>query len=934
MKITLLSTQYTFTPSLNQISFANMAGAFKPECLLAVINTTTGKLVYAAASQPSGYGGTFSTTTYPNDTLTYASSNAGQSASDILEILFDDQFFTQPVSGTVAVSGDVNGDSYTHDANGVKILSTPDPITGNDGLNVHELSSAYGGQIGSPMPLPYNNNALSIGVNNGGDLYAPAIDISTSELQVQAKIFDSAGLAINKGQQLMADSVPVAIASDQSAVPVSFPSSTVLNVDVVQSVSQDILGVAVGGNRNNQIEISFNTAPAASLITNSFTGSGNQVQTAGHTLYRTGSTAVSSAQGRSVQLTTYRPAHEIYSVFTAAFINPTGFASSKIGLFDNSNGFFIGYDGVDFGVAVRNAAVDTYVYQASFNTDTLTGASTSKFTRNGTPEAVNFALSNLYRIRFAWLGSANIYFEIFSPDGEWVLFHNIRQPNTSLNPSIQDPNLPMTVNVSKTAGTTDTQVATACWGAGTTSAYSPITATLTDNTLAALSRSVITGVTTGGGGGYVNVKVNPSGALVTDATGSAVSITSPLPVTTENYITGQLANNATPASTVAGSGTNLLNAAGGTTSIDATGYRTVTVQIICNSSAAVINFEHSNDNINYQNFSVYRLDASTTALTNVYGNITPGTGTGFVYTFPIMARYVRLRLNTAPGVGQTVQCFTRFSAMTWHPPQLAVMNTTAANLNATISGTATVSQATAANLNCTAAVSGATLASSAVGDMVSVSTVASGNSGATGISVLNSHAQSFQVTNVITTGTGSIDAVIQESYDAGANWVDIYHLDRVTGAGTVRQQIPSLKVNGDRVRYAWTVTGTLTTATMSVTRIPRQVTSGNLRRIYNRTLDPNTLNSSTPALFTEGCEYTDLIVNMAAGGTAPVIQLQGSEDNTNWYNIGAALTATVGSTTAVSVADGSLPKFSRATVTTAGAGSTLNYVAIKAKGAS
>jgi hypothetical protein len=31
-------------------------------------------------------------------------------------------------------------------------------------------------------------------------------------------------------------------------------------------------------------------------------------------------------------------------------------------------------------------------------------------------------------------------------------------------------------------------------------------------------RSVITGKTTAGGGGYVNVKVNPSGALTTDAT--------------------------------------------------------------------------------------------------------------------------------------------------------------------------------------------------------------------------------------------------------------------------------------------------------------------------------------------------------------------------------------------------------------------------------
>jgi hypothetical protein len=277
-----------------------------------------------------------------------------------------------------------------------------------------------------------------------------------------------------------------------------------------------------------------------------------------------------------------------------------------------------------------------------------------------------------------------------------------------------------------------------------------------------------------------------------------------------------------------------------------------------------------------------------------------------------------------------VTCFTRLSQDPFVPPVINAIQATGANLNATITGT--VSQATAANLNCNAVVSGATLASSSVGDMSGVSTAATGNSGTTGISTLNSHAHSFLITNIITGGTGSIDAVIQESYDTGSNWVDIYHLDRVTGVGTVRQTVPSLKINGDRVRYAWTVTGTIT-ATMSALRIPRQVTSGNLRRIYNRTLDPNTLGSSTPALFTEGCEYTDLIVNMAAGGTAPVIQLQGSEDNTNWYNIGAALTATVGSTTAVSVADGSLPKFTRATVATTGTG-TLNYIAIKAKGAS
>ena len=53
---------------------------------------------------------------------------------------------------------------------------------------------------------------------------------------------------------------------------------------------------------------------------------------------------------------------------------------------------------------------------------------------------------------------------------------------------------------------------------GTTSNYSKITETISDYTLAGLTRSVITGRTTAGGSSYVNVKVNPSGALTTATT--------------------------------------------------------------------------------------------------------------------------------------------------------------------------------------------------------------------------------------------------------------------------------------------------------------------------------------------------------------------------------------------------------------------------------
>jgi hypothetical protein len=64
-------------------------------------------------------------------------------------------------------------------------------------------------------------------------------------------------------------------------------------------------------------------------------------------------------------------------------------------------------------------------------------------------------------------------------------------------------------------GVTDLSIYTACWAAGTTSDYNPITETLTDYSLANLTRAIIAGRSSTGGGTYYNVKVNPSGSLIT-----------------------------------------------------------------------------------------------------------------------------------------------------------------------------------------------------------------------------------------------------------------------------------------------------------------------------------------------------------------------------------------------------------------------------------
>lgn len=283
----------------------------------------------------------------------------------------------------------------------------------------------------------------------------------------------------------------------------------------------DLLGSALTGGLYNQIEINFKSAPSTSLITNTFAGGGAVSYANGHALYSTGAEVSASAKGVSVITTDYRPAHEIYSYFTASFTTPTSANSyQRIGLYDAQNGFFIGYDGLTFGITRRRSGVDTFVARTAFNGDKLDGVLGSMFQRNNVAEAINLTYSNLFRIRFAWLGSASVLFEVFSPDGRWVTFHTIKQPNSEFNPSVAEPNLPMTIDVAKASGdATNLVMATACWAAGTTSELDNITATLTDNTLASLTRSVITGQTTAGGGGYVNVKVNPSGALTVEVSG-------------------------------------------------------------------------------------------------------------------------------------------------------------------------------------------------------------------------------------------------------------------------------------------------------------------------------------------------------------------------------------------------------------------------------
>lgn len=261
--------------------------------------------------------------------------------------------------------------------------------------------------------------------------------------------------------------VKIGVGADGAATDVS--SSTPLPVNLPISML-DSFGKVQAVNCINDIDVQFFRDVPANLVTVTTANGGSATQTTGLVQFATSTATNGSAKGVSLDTVMYRSGGEIYALMTAAWIDG-GAATSyqRIGLYDTNNGVYIGYENTTFGIVVRQGGVDgTQTAKTSFNIDTLVGAAGSKFTRAGTPEAIDLAKLNVFRIRFGWLGAAPIKFEVLSPDGEWVLFHVIRQPNNATTPHIYSTDLPITCDLAKTAGAGNLRLNTACWGAGVT----------------------------------------------------------------------------------------------------------------------------------------------------------------------------------------------------------------------------------------------------------------------------------------------------------------------------------------------------------------------------------------------------------------------------------------------------------------------------------
>lgn len=353
---------------------------------------------------------------------------------------------------------------------------------------------------------------------------------------------------------------------------------------------------------------------------------------------------------------------------------------------------------------------------------------------------------------------------------------------------------------------------------------------------------------------------------------------------------------------------------GTTASYDCTGYRSIGIQIRGGAgiSAGQVIWEGSNDDVNWATqIMIPPTNSTPSPITSALSITASAT---FQYYASLSMRYYRLRISTG-FTGGSITAQFRLS-----PNHVAGMATPVIGTVTAVVSSATLNAGT---------VTAATLSSAVTADISSGAITTTTTSSA----VTYSSIASVSLSQIITASSGTnqtLDTVVQCSMDNGTNWFDVYHFPRVTGTG--QWYSPPMKLRGVFLRYVRTIGGSTPSFTMAINRNAYQIDAPIIGVFFDRTIAPNTLNSVTPSYFVEGCDEFSMIVNMGAiTTTAPIFQLEGSEDNSNWYSLGTALTSVASSTVVMNTGTTTPSKFIRARVSTGGSGATLGYVCLKSK---
>ncbi|MBU5225092.1 hypothetical protein KQI36_00245 [Clostridium senegalense] len=135
--------------------------------------------------------------------------------------------------------------------------------------------------------------------------------------------------------------------------------------------------------------------------------------------------------------------------FTAVFTTGVSNSQQIIGLGDDTDGFYFGYNGTDFSILrIQNGTLN-WISQTNWNVDKMNGTGPSGMTLDPTK-------GNVYTIQFQWLGFGVInYYVTSTTTGQPILVHRIEYPNTAIVPSVYNPSFPLTAKVVNSGNTSN-----------------------------------------------------------------------------------------------------------------------------------------------------------------------------------------------------------------------------------------------------------------------------------------------------------------------------------------------------------------------------------------------------------------------------------------------------------------------------------------------
>jgi len=180
-------------------------------------------------------------------------------------------------------------------------------------------------------------------------------------------------------------------------------------------------------------------------------------------------------------------------------------------------------------------------------------------------------------------------------------------------------------------------------------------------------------------GNYIRVTVKNEGGSTTTTlqVDTAFGIIDSNDTLKDDFLRGQSAQTATV--------NNILTPVAGSTSVDVSKYRSFACQVVSTGTGGTFIFEGSNDGTNFQAIPVY--NQALVVRVPIVTAIT-ATASQIIYEGSSNFKFLRLRIASTI-TGGSIQAFTTFIHSELSSSITTVANGTAANLNATVSGTVT-----------------------------------------------------------------------------------------------------------------------------------------------------------------------------------------------------------------------------------------------------